>query len=144
MNKKQKAEQEKEVNWKEKYLRALADYQNLEKRMYDTVQRSLDAAREPLLLSLLEIVDDIEKAQTFIQDEGLKLVATKVRRLLAEQGVTEIDIAGKVFDPNLAEALNTVEGARDNMIVDVLRKGYMHGERILRPAGVTVSKKQSS
>lgn len=138
----QKIERPQETDWKEKYLRALADYQNLEKRTDDRIQRTLRAAHEPLLLSLLEIVDDIEKAEAFIQDPGLRLIQTKLNKLLVDQDVKEIEVQGKMFDPNLAEALNVVDGEDEGMVVDVLRKGYWQGDRVLRPAGVVVSKKE--
>lgn len=135
---------QEQIDWKEKYLRALADYQNLEKRTDDRIQRALRAAHEPLLLSLLEIVDDIEKAETFIQDPGLRLIQAKLNKLLFDQGVKEIEVQGKMFDPNLAEALNVVEGEDEGMVIDLLRKGYWQGDKVLRPAGVAVSKKKFS
>lgn len=130
--------------WKNKYLRALADYQNLEKRVNNEMIHFQKKANLKLLLQFLEVLDLIEKAEVFIEDHGLKLVKDKFLAILEEQGVKEIDLLGKPYDPHLAECIEVVEGKKDNIIVEVVRKGYQIENEIIRVAKVKVEKKVKS
>ena len=86
-------------------------------------------------------MDDLEKAEIFIKDPGLKLIFDKLKQVLKDEEVEEILLAGKEFDPHFAEAIEVVEGKEDNKIVEVLRKCYKFKGKILRVAQVRVSKK---
>lgn len=133
----------KEVEeYKNKYLRALADYQNLEKRVEQERQEIVFNASKNLLLKLLPIVDNLEKAEIFIKDDGLKMIKNNFDQFLRSEGLEEIQILGKEFDPQLAEAVEVVEGEKDNIIVEILKKGYKFNNKILRVAQVKVSKKR--
>ena len=77
----------------------------------------------------------------FIKDVGLKQVKDSFCQLLRDEQIEEINLLGKEFDPRLAEAVDVVVGERDNIVVEVLRKGYRFGGKILRVAQVKVSKK---
>jgi len=135
-------EQKKQIEeYKTKYLRALADYQNLEKRINLEKQELIKMANKNLLLKILPIVDDLEKAEIFVKDDGLKLVKDNFLKFLKNEGVEEIEVLGKEFDPQLAEAVEVVKGEKDNIVVEVLRKGYRLGDKILRVAQVKVVKK---
>jgi molecular chaperone GrpE len=135
-------EQKKQIEeYKTKYLRALADYQNLEKRINLEKQELIKMANKNLLLKILPIVDDLEKAEIFVKDDGLKLVKDNFLKFLKNEGVEEIEVLGKEFDPQLAEAVEVVKGEKDNIVVEVLRKGYRLGDKILRVAQVKVAKK---
>jgi len=127
---------------KNKYLRALADYQNLEKRVFEEKKEWEKKIKKEFFLKILPFIDNLEKAEVFIKDPGLKLVKDQFLQFLKTEGVEEIDLLGKEFDPNLAEALDVVEGEKDNLIVDVIRKGYKIEEEILRIAQVKVSVKR--
>lgn len=128
-------------NWKEKYLRALADYQNLEKRVRKELLDFKKRANQELILRLLDIFDSLEKAEVFIKDEGLKLVRAKFNQILIEAGVEEIEVLNKKFDPNLAECVEVVRGKKDNQVVEVLQKGYKLNDQVIRVARVKVEKK---
>ncbi len=128
--------------YKNKYLRALADYQNLERRVEEKRQEEMVNASKNLLLKLLPIVDSLEKAEIFIKDKGLRMVKESFYQFLKSQGIEEIDILGKEFNPQLAEAIEVTEGDKDNIVVEVLRKGYKFNNKILRVAQVKVSKKK--
>ncbi|MFN4212374.1 MAG: nucleotide exchange factor GrpE [Microgenomates group bacterium] len=133
----------KEVEeYKNKYLRALADYQNLEKRVEQERQEIVFNASKNLLLKLLPIVDNLEKAEIFIKDDGLKMIKNNFDQFLRSEGLEEIQILGKEFDPQLAEAVEVVEGEKDNIVVEILKKGYKFNNKILRVAQVKVSKKR--
>ncbi len=127
--------------FKNKYLRALADYQNLEKRVREEKMAVREDVTFQLLLRLLPFLDNLEQAEIFIKDKGLEMVRKQYFQALEEIGIKEIEVLGREFDPHIAEAIDSVEGEKDNIMVEVLRKGYRYGEKVLRPAQVKVSKK---
>ena len=127
--------------WKNKYLRSLADYQNLEKRFGDERQNIIRNADKQLILRLLPFLDHLDKAEMFVKDPGLKLTKDSFYKILTDLGVKELDLVGKEYDPHLAEAVEVVPGEKDNVIVETVRKGYMLDETLLRVAQVKVSKK---
>jgi len=126
---------------KTKYLRALADYQNLEKRVIQEKEEVRRFANSMLILQLLPFLDHLEKAEIFIKDPGLKMIKDNFGNFLKNQGLQEIDILNKEFDPNLAEAIDIVQGDKDNQVIEIIRKGYLYHDKILRVAQVKVSKK---
>ena len=127
--------------FKNKYLRAIADYQNLEKRVDAERFELMRMANKNLLIKILPFLDNLEKAEVFIKDPGLKISKDHFMQILKETGMKEIDLLNKDFDPNLAEAVDMVPGKDDNKVVEVLRKGYMFEDKIIRVAQVKVSKK---
>ena len=127
--------------YKKKYLRALADYQNLERRVDNEKKEVIKTANEKLLLKILPIIDDLQKAEVFIKDDGLKIVKENFLKFLKDEGVVEIEVLGKEFNPQLAEAVEVVRGEKDNIVVEVLRKGYRLGDKIFRVAQVKVAKR---
>jgi len=132
----------KETNdFKNKYLRALADYQNFEKRVREEQETVRVKGKQEIFIQLLSILDSLEKAEVFIKDVGLKQVKDSFCQLLRDEQIEEINLLGKEFDPRLAEAVDVVVGERNNIVVEVLRKGYRFGGKILRVAQVKVSKK---
>ncbi len=132
----------KEVEeWRNKYLRALADYQNLEKRMQEERYELLKMGDLQLLLKLLPFLDHLEKAEVFVKDKGLMMVKDSFMQILKDMGIKEIEVLDREYDPRLAEAIDTVVGDEDNLVVEVLRKGYEYEGKILRVAQVKVSKK---
>lgn len=128
-------------DYKNSYLRALADYRNLEKRILEEKANFTKTANTQLVLKLLPFLDNLEKAEVFIKDQGLKLVKDNLTKVFIELGIEEIQILGKSFDPYLAEAVEVVDGDNDNIVVDVVRKGYKLDDRILRVAQVKVSRR---
>jgi molecular chaperone GrpE len=127
--------------YRNKYLRALADYHNLEKRINEQKGEQSRSAIKRIFLDLLPLLDNLEKAEIFLKDQGLKLIKDQFKQVLAKEGLREIDLLGKEFDPNLAEAVDVVKGDEDNIISEIVRKGYMLGDKVLRVAQVKVTKK---
>lgn len=125
--------------FKDKYLRALADYQNLEKQTQVWKDSYSAYATQGIIRNLLEVLDDLEKAQEHIKDEGLQLVINKLKIYLKAEGLLELELLGKEFDPNEAEVVSTKPGEKNNVIVEVLQKGYRLKDKIIRPAKVVVS-----
>lgn len=127
--------------FKNKYLRAIADYQNLEKRVGDERFELMKMASKNLLIKILPFLDNLEKAELFIKDPGLKISKDHFMQILKDAGLIEMDLINKDFDPVTAEAVQLVEGKEEGKVVEVLRKGYMFEDKILRVAQVKVSKK---
>lgn len=132
----------KEVEeYKNKYLRALADYQNYEKRIREEKMQVEQIAMRGVFLKLLPFLDNLDKAEVFVKDSGLKMVKDGFHKTLQEMGLEEIHVLGKHFDPHLAEAIEIVEGKEENIVQEVLRKGYKFVGKVLRVAQVKVTKK---
>jgi|SRR3989344_4279085 len=127
--------------FKNKYLRVLADYQNLEKRIDQERFELMKMGNKNLLIKIIPFLDNLEKAEVFVKDQGLKISKDHFMQILKEVGLEEIDLLGKDFDPIFAEAIDIIPGKEDNKVVEVLRKGYKLGDKIIRVAQVKVSKK---
>ncbi|MEK7064730.1 MAG: nucleotide exchange factor GrpE [Patescibacteria group bacterium] len=121
----------------DKFKRALADYQNQEKR-YEA-QKSLLAkfANETLLTQILPVVDDLERAQSHLQDAGLGHVIKTFHQVLASEGVSIIESDQADFDPATMDCAEVVAGPKDK-IVKTITKGYRLFDKVLRPAKVEV------
>jgi molecular chaperone GrpE len=133
------------VDWKSKYLRALADYQNLEKRTQQEKQQIRKYAAETVTARLLPALDTLTKASVHIKDTGLELALKELYAVLAEQGVEKIDVVGKPFDPHQMECIDVVAlpaqgGGPNNIVVEELLPGYRLHDKILRVAQVKVGK----
>jgi molecular chaperone GrpE len=125
--------EELENNWK----RALADYRNLEKRVAEERDIFLAFANSMLLLRLLPVLDNLEALSKHMDDEGLKMTIKDFKRVLSEEGIKEIEVEGKKFDAEKMEAIDHVDGPKDE-VVEVLQKGYLMKDKVLRPARVKV------
>jgi len=135
----------KEIDeYKKKYLRALADYQNLEKRIEYQKQEIKKAGEKQLILKLLPFLDNLDKAEIFIKDPGLKQIKDNFYQILRSEMIEELDVLNKEFNPTTAEAVDIVFGKKDDLVVAVVRKGYKFGDKILRVAQVKVGKTQIS
>jgi len=127
--------------WKEKYLRSLADYQNLQKQTQVEHYQVRMFAGLIVIEKLLPVVDLLEKAQEHLNDQGLKLALKELYSFFHSIGVEKIEVVGKLFDPHIMECSEVVEHTKDNEIIEEVRAGYtMHG-KIIRVARVKVGKK---
>lgn len=132
----------KEVEeYKNKYLRALADYQNFENRIEQQKEEIKKTGEKQLILKLLPFLDNLDKAEIFIKDQGLKQIKDNFYQILKSDQLKELDVLNKEFDPMTAEAVEMIPGEKENIVVEVVRKGYKFGDKILRVAQVKVSKK---
>ena len=140
--KKQNEENKEFANLENQLKRALADYQNLEKRIAEEKSSWIKAANKNLLLKLLPGLDSLLLAEKHTQDEGVKLSIKHFLDILENEGVKKIETVGKVFDPNLMEAVGTAQG-EDGKIIEEARAGYMLFDSVLRPAQVIVGQRPS-
>ncbi|MFA5276518.1 MAG: nucleotide exchange factor GrpE [Candidatus Omnitrophota bacterium] len=147
-----KAEAEKGKESGDKLLRLQADLENTRKRLEREKQDFIKFANEGLILELLNILDDLERvvdlAESKNQDmsaflKGVEMILAHIYDMLKEHGVKPVDAEGKIFDPNLHEALMQVENKElpEHTVVEELQKGYLLNERVIRTAKVKVSKK---
>ncbi|MGH9312939.1 MAG: nucleotide exchange factor GrpE [Vicinamibacterales bacterium] len=128
-------------------LRTRAEFDNYRKRVERERQEWAGAAAADLLRDLLPFVDDLERAlgadaSAGAYRQGVELIHRQLLDLLAKRGVRAIDAVGADFDPHVHQAVmhEHVEGRRDGEVVEELRRGYMLGDRLLRPAMVKVAK----
>ena len=111
-------------------------------------------ANENLISQLFSIVDNFDMAFSSIKEteenksiiEGIKLVQKEFHRILKDNGVEIIETEGKMFDPNIHEAVIAVENTEvvDGMIIEQMRTGYLLNGRLLRPAQVKIAKNETS
>jgi molecular chaperone GrpE len=140
----------KKNNWQDKiddlenkWKRALADYANLEKRIAKEKDFLVKFSNQELLEKLLPVLDDLERAEKHLKDQGLTIAINKLREVLKNEGIIEIKAEGEEFDPRLMEAIEAVEGPK-NRVMEVVNKGYRWGDKILRVAKVKVGGKQDN
>jgi molecular chaperone GrpE len=136
----------------DKMLRNQADLENARKRIEREKQDFVKFANEGLVLDLLNVLDDLERtvnlAESTKQDlpaflKGVEMILAHLYEMLKEHGVKPLEAEGKIFDPNYHEALMQIENKEvpEHTIMEVLQKGYLIHERVLRTAKVKVSKK---
>lgn len=121
------------------FKRALADYQNLQKRVNDERRSLILSANRDLLLRILTVLDTLVLAQKHDASEGLKVSISQFLDVLKTEGVTQIETVGKEFDPHLMEAV-AIEKGDDNKVLEELRVGYLLNDKVLRPAQVKAGK----
>ena len=130
-------------------VRAYADTENMRKRLQKEADTNKKYRFQSAALEILPIMDAMNMA-LMVQPEGdeaknfakgFEMIRTQLVTMLENEGVKEVEALNKVFDPNLMQALmqEKVEGVESGMVVEVLQKGYMLKDRILRPALVKVS-----
>lgn len=122
--------------------RALADYQNLERRVEEERKLLGQLSSAILVEKFLPVLENLENAQSHLNDQGLEMVIKQFKDVLTSEGVEEIQADGAQFDPHLHEATEVVEGEGENSIVKVVRKGYKLNDKVIRPAQVIVERKK--
>lgn len=131
-------------------MRAQADFENYRKRVAREREELALYANQKLLLGILPVLDNLERALAVPPapgDEklrqGVELTARSFREILAREGLEPIEAVGQAFDPNRHEAVTTIESEEheDGTVVMEFQKGYRLGDRVIRPSMVQVSKK---
>ena len=143
------AQLEKEAaEYKDQWLRSAADFKNFKRRTDQERADLIRGASAGLLLKLLPVVDDLDRALNSVTPDvastpwfsGFKLIPQKLQMILESEGVLPIAALGEDFDPNLHEAViyeKAGEGQEGKIIAD-LQKGYKLRDRVLRPTMVKV------
>ena len=138
-------------DYKDKWLRTEAELQNFRRRAQRDREDGVRAAEDRILLDLIELLDDVERALAAVTPEqaadpwtqGVTLTAQRMRDALARRGVTTIVTHGQPFDPAFHDALLEVpapEGVAPGCVAQEVLKGYRRGDRALRAARVVVAR----
>lgn len=137
--------------YKDKYLRQLAETENARKRLEKEKQEMMRFAIENVVVEWLRPLDDFENALKFAQgmsDEvknwayGFQMILTQFKDALAHNNIFSFDSVGKMFDPHEHEAIEMVESdsVPPGIVVEEQTRGYKMGDRVIRSARVKVSK----
>jgi molecular chaperone GrpE len=129
------------------HLRALADFDNYRKRVQRDQDSAAQAGKRQLVLPLLEVLDDFERALAYAGTApesilaGARVIHQRLTDLLQAQGIVPYTSAGQPFDATLHEAVDAVktDQAEPGVVLDELRHGYRWGDQVLRPARVRVA-----
>lgn len=122
------------------WKRALADYQNLERRIEKERADFVQFSNKGLIQKILPVLDNLERAGGHLNDQGLDLAIKEFKRVLSEEGLEEIEALGLKYDPTEMEAVEVADGEESGKVVEVLQKGYRLKDRIVRPSKVKVIK----
>jgi len=125
------------IDLENKWKRALADYDNLRKRVEKEREDFIKFSSAQLLDKLLPVLDSLEKCGERLEGKGLRLLKEQFRKILESEGLKEIEAEGKIFDPLTMDAVEMGPGEK-NKVVGVIMKGYELNGRVLRPAKVRV------
>lgn len=134
---------------KDKYLRLTAEFDNYRKRTLKEKADLLKYASEEVLKDLLPVIDDLDRALKAIETandigpvkEGISLIVNKFNDFLKAKGVKEIDAVGQELDTDLHEAITKIpvqDDAQKGKIVDVIQKGYLLHDKVMRYSKVVV------
>ena len=136
------------AEWRDKYIRLQAEFDNFRKRTLREQMDLVQSGGADVLKSMLSVLDDVYRAVAASEKseditalrEGEKLVAQKFCDALRQKGVTEIEAQDKEFDSDLHEAVARFAAGEDKRgkVIDVVQRGYMLGEKVLRYAKVVV------
>ncbi|KAI8634204.1 GrpE-domain-containing protein [Xylariaceae sp. FL1651] len=162
LKKKLEAKDKEVVDWKDKYLRSVADFRNLQDRTQRDMKSARDFAIQRFAKDLVDSVDNLDRALIMGQEkmkteegkeenvdlknfyEGVKMTETIMLQTLAKHGLERFDPEGEKFNPNEHEAtfMTPMPGKDDNTVFHVQQKGFKLNGRILRAAKVGVVKNQ--
>jgi molecular chaperone GrpE len=134
---------------KEKYLRLVAEFDNFRKRNARERIETIQTASKDVIVSLLDVLDDAERAQQQLEPastdqaiQGVVLVFNKLKNILLSKGLKVMDAKGAKFNPDLHEAIAEVDAGKEmkEKVVEVLQNGYYLNDKIIRFAKVVVGK----
>lgn len=134
------------AEYKDKYLRTLAEVENVRKRATKERSELLRYQGEAAFKDLLEVVDDLERAlaaggSAEVVVKGVEMIRSKFLTVLGKWEIRALEAKDKEFDPTFHEALSKVptNDSKPGVVLQELRRGYMYRDRLLRPAQVIIS-----
>lgn len=133
----------------DKYLRLYAEFENYKRRISKERIELIQTAGKEVIASLLPVIDDFDRALKAIETasevgpvkEGVSLVGQKLKNILSQQGLKEMESIGKPFDAELQEAITNIPAPSDDLkgkVIDEVEKGYFLHGKVLRHAKVVV------
>ncbi len=130
-------------------LRLRADFENTKKRLERDKQEAIKFANERLLIEILPIMDNLDRAMASLDEghdpekvsKGLRMAQEELHQVLELHGVQRVKGLGEDFDPQFHEAVGAVEkeGAKEGSIVDEVQRGYLLNGRLIRPSKVRIA-----
>ncbi|KAI1376070.1 GrpE-domain-containing protein [Hypoxylon crocopeplum] len=161
LKKKLEAKEKEVIDWKDKYLRSVADFRNLQDRTQRDMKSARDFAIQKFAKDLVDSVDNLDRALIMGQEkiktaedeqnedlksfyEGVKMTETNMLQTLSKHGLERFDPHGEKFNPNEHEAtfMTPIPDKEDNTVFHVQQKGFKLNGRVLRAAKVGVVKSQ--
>ncbi|MDD4570713.1 MAG: nucleotide exchange factor GrpE [Tepidanaerobacteraceae bacterium] len=142
-------EKQKEIDeYKNRWLRVQADFDNYRKRVQRDIQEIHLYAGEQLIKDILPVIDNLERALDSMEEKdgslykGVELIYQQLKKVMEKYEIKEIEAMGKPFDPSYHDAVMMVESEeyQDNIISEVMLKGYMYHSKVIRPSMVKVVK----
>ena len=144
--------QQKQEEYQElydKHLRLYSEFENFRRRSRKETADAKEKGRSDMVLAVLPVIDDFERALSSINEsteskdvyEGVELIYNKFKNILSEQGLQEMQPVGETFDPDYHEAMTKMQAPSEDQkgkVIDVVEKGYMLNDRIVRHAKVVV------
>ena len=137
-----------EIDWKDKYLRLQAEFDNFRKRTLREKMALIESGGSDVWKAVLPVLDDMERAIAASEKsedisalrEGEKLIYNKFVDIMRQKGVVEIEALDAEFNPDLHEAVARFAAGEDKKgkVIDVVQRGYMLGDKVLRYAKVVV------
>jgi molecular chaperone GrpE len=142
---------ETEKRFEEKKAQMQVEIARIRARLELDFQRRVDTEKQAILLPLLEVLDNLERALAAASEggpagslhQGVEMIASLFRQKLLAQGIQPIEVAGLPFDPNIGQAIGMVEVIKkeqDGLVMEEVQRGYRMGEQLLRPAQVRVGR----
>lgn len=137
------------AEWKDKYLRLQAEFDNYRKRTLKEKMELIDSASKDVIKSLLVVIDDFDRAEeAFAKSdnietlrEGLDLIHTKLVKVLEDKGLSSIEADGEMFDTDYHEAVTKIPAPSEELkgkVVDTVEKGYKLKDKVIRYSKVVV------
>ena len=134
---------------KDKYLRLFAEFDNYKRRTSKERMDLLKTANQEMVVALLPVVDDFERARQAMQKaedvnsvrEGVDLISNKLINILQQKGLKPMEAVGTAFDPDLHEAITQVPVPDENLkgkVIDEVEKGYFLNDKVIRFAKVVI------
>ncbi len=139
------AQAQAEENWNA-FLRARADLENYRKRVERDFERRVRRGKEDLLLALLGVMDDFDRALATADEagfrQGVEMIYRQLEKTLIQEGVESVPAVGEPFDPAVHEAVAAWECDEydEETVTDEIRRGYLYGGDLLRCARVRVAR----
>lgn len=134
--------------WKDKYLRLSAEFDNYRKRTLREKMDLIESGGEDIIKTILPVLDDFDRALSAMQSatdvaavrEGVELISQKMRDALKSKGVSEIEAKGETLDTDFHEAVAKFAAGEEQKgkVIDVVQKGYKLKEKVIRYAKVVV------
>jgi len=137
------------VEWKDKHHRLYAEFDNYRRRTLKEKAELIKSASEQLILEMLPVLDDFERAikakieagEEIVETEGMALIYNKMKIILEKQGSIQMKSMGEAFDPEFHEAIAQIPApskAQKGKILDVVENGYLLNDKVIRFAKVVV------